>query len=354
MIRTLVLVLLLAVPNAAKSDGLADASAALNRADEALIAASGLEDRRVALSDAVIAYEEAHRSLRVAMSATGAEQRRQARLLRAEMAELAPVLAALQRISQRSEPLFAFGSGEPRHIALAALLLERASGAATSRVKLLRGRLAELSGLRNTGAEIGKQIEATTQALKAAAAQLSEESAMVAPDTPGFGQDAANLAALAAALDGVPDPLASDDSPLAALDVPVPGEVLLSFEEATPNGIRRPGLTIAVAPAQLLVTPLSATVRFAGELDSYGTVVIVEPDPGVLFVFAGMGDLLVTAGTEIVGGTGLGFLPGVHEEFLVGDEESDSNLEPQSLYIEVRVNGTPVDPARWFAYENEE
>ncbi len=353
MIRAALFLLILAWPALAKEGALVAAGDALARAEAALAAAEDAEDRRAAISEAVRAYEEGRLALRDAMVATAAEQRRKARLLREGNKDLGSVLAALQQISKRSEPLFILGTAAPEDVVLAGILLDHVSDRAAAEMRALREELAELAALKAQAREIDGQVKASSKALETAIGALSEES-IPADLTADIGQDAANLSALAIALDGVPAPLAGGGAPDTKLPVPVLGRITRSFNEPNTAGARRPGTFIAASPAYLVNTPLSATVRFAGVLDSYGRVVIVEPDPGVLFVFAGLGDVLVQAGTEVIAGTGLGFLPGVHEEFLIGDAQRDSDLRQQSLYIEVRVNGTPVDPALWFAYENEE
>ncbi|MEO0912174.1 MAG: peptidoglycan DD-metalloendopeptidase family protein [Pseudomonadota bacterium] len=354
MIRLWPLLLALAAPLQAEEAGLAAAAQALGRAEAALAAAADAEDQRAALSEAVAAYEEGRLALRGAMAATAAEQRRRARLLRAETADLGALLAALQRISARSEPLFALGIGAPDDVVLAGILVDRASGAAAARVEGLRAELAALAALRGESAEMADRMAAATVALKAAARDLADESARAVAEMPALGEDIANLAALAAALDGVPAPLADAGAPPERLAQPAAGRILRGFGETDDAGIQRPGLLLEAPARHLVRTPLPATIRFAGALDSYGTVVIVEPEAGILFVFAGLGDLLVQAGEDVLAGTGLGFLPGVHEEFLNEDAERDGDLALHSLYIEVRVNGTPVDPALWFAYGNEE
>ena len=58
---------------------------------------------------------------------------------------------------------------------------------------------------------------------------------------------------------------------------------------------------LATASGALVSAPAAATVRFQGPLLDYGQVVILEPAPDVLFVLAGLGQVLVT--TAFMGAT---------------------------------------------------
>ncbi len=350
MIRPAALLLLVSLPAHAFEAELAAASDSLARAEAALGAADAAEDRLAALSEAVLAYEEAGRALDLAGSAVAAEQRRHARAVRRKDQALAPILTALGRISAQSDPLFALGAGNPRNVVLAGVLLDGLGDRAAADIQALRSEMAELAALQDRGAALKDQAEKAQISLAGLREALIGESAAAADGLPDLSQDAANLAALAAALDGVPDPLAARGAPDQPMRPPVAGEVLRGFDVPDPEGARRPGLTVAVSPGALVSLPVSVRVRFAGELDSYGRVVILEPDPGVLFVIAGLGRVLVEAGQEPAAETGLGFLPGDHEDFLTQNADRDGDPAQQTLYMEVRVNGTPVDPGLWFAY----
>ncbi|MEO0386423.1 MAG: peptidoglycan DD-metalloendopeptidase family protein, partial [Pseudomonadota bacterium] len=288
-----------------------------------------------------------------------ARRRRQVRTLRAKDAALAPLLAALQRIGAQSPALLALSPGEARDTALAGLILGTLTKDAASAVAGLRADLAQLAALEAETDALAASIAAREAELATARERLIEAAEARMPDLPDLGQDAANLAALALALSGVPDALATTGAPNAPLPRPVDGKIRTGFNETAPDGTRRPGLTVAAAPEALVTTPLSGRVRLAGTLDSYGPVVIVEPEEDVLLILAGIPQPLVRAGQDVIADQALGFTAAGasatgHEEFDTDAANRAFDPGPPTLYMEIRVNGTPVDPGLWFAYMDKE
>jgi septal ring factor EnvC (AmiA/AmiB activator) len=132
--------------------------------------------------------------------------------------------------------------------------------------------------------------------------------------------------------------------------------------------------------------PPGATLRFRGPLLDYGTVAILEPAPGTLFVLAGLAQVWGEAGEILPEGTPLGLMGGetpAAEEAVDGTTadapaeggatEAGSTRGPapegekppgdamltdaspagagertETLYLEVRDAEGPVDPGTWF------
>lgn len=135
--------------------------------------------------------------------------------------------------------------------------------------------------------------------------------------------------------------------------VPLPaiGRVLRQFGEADAAGIARPGVVLATRPAAFVTAPWPSSVRYAGPLLDYGNVVILEPEANYLIVLAGLGDVFVRAGQLVGTDAPVGLMPGGRSREDVIDAatlETGGRLS-ESLYIEMRVNAEPVDPAAWFA-----
>jgi septal ring factor EnvC (AmiA/AmiB activator) len=137
-----------------------------------------------------------------------------------------------------------------------------------------------------------------------------------------------------------------------SLPYPVMGEPLRAFEEPDAAGISRPGLILAARPFALVAAPAAGTVRYAGPLLDYGNVIVLEPEAGYLLVLAGLGELYAEEGEVIPAGVPLALMGGAEPEaaeFLGGGQDGGGAELTETLYIEVRENGAPVDPALWFS-----
>jgi septal ring factor EnvC (AmiA/AmiB activator) len=102
----------------------------------------------------------------------------------------------------------------------------------------------------------------------------------------------------------------------------------------------------------LVTAPTAATIRYLGPLLDYGKVVILEPQTDVLFVFAGLNITYGAAGQVIAEGTPLGLMGGLNAENNATTSSTDGdgagNGRTETLYIEVRQQNVPEDPASWF------
>jgi septal ring factor EnvC (AmiA/AmiB activator) len=143
-------------------------------------------------------------------------------------------------------------------------------------------------------------------------------------------------------------------APGAALTIaplPVAGRVVAGFGKPDPWG--RPGHGWSIeAPAFAQVSaPWDATVRYAGPLIDYGQVIVLEPGAGYLVVIAGLAHIDRTAGEAVVAGEKLGDLGGplpTSDEFLLDQTAAGGQIRRETLYLEIRRSGQPLDPADWF------
>jgi septal ring factor EnvC (AmiA/AmiB activator) len=133
--------------------------------------------------------------------------------------------------------------------------------------------------------------------------------------------------------------------------LPVAGEVSAGFGEPDPWG--RPGHGWSIrAPAFAQVTaPWDATVRYAGPLIDYGQVIVLEPDAGYLVVIAGLAHVDRNAGEAVLAGEKLGDLGGrlpTGDEILLEQGAGAGQIRQETLYLEIRRAGKPLDPTNWF------
>ena len=140
-----------------------------------------------------------------------------------------------------------------------------------------------------------------------------------------------------------------------SLSLPVEGIIVRKFNDVDAAGILRPGIVIRTKNREIVTSPISATIRYAGPLLDYGMVSILEPEDGVLLIFAGLGRVFGKAGQILSQSSPIGFMAGQNisaENFITETELSSGRLS-QSLYIEVRYNDKPQDPSDWFEIDKE-
>ena len=154
----------------------------------------------------------------------------------------------------------------------------------------------------------------------------------------------------------MPDPVRPFSAARGTLPLPVQGTVLRRFNEADAAGVRRPGLLLATRPLALVTTPWAATLRYRGPFPGQGQVVILEPEPGVLLVLAGLGETFGEIGQVLAPGTPVGMMGGARPDADGFFQKAVNGAGPgrtETLYMELRMGEKPVDPAPWFARTRE-
>lgn len=353
LVLAFALLLVATIPAAAQDD----AVAALERAEGLMRDARTATDRRGALRDAVRAYEDAVAALAAQGAEVSRRERDAARALAAEEARIRRMLAALVRVGQVVEPSM-LATAEPTADTLrAGLALGGAAEGIAARSRSLADRQAALAALRTRQSAVLEDLVSGRDRLRAARLALVDAAARGTPAAvagPDIAADAAALADLMAALDSA-DPLpagALGDAP--DMSAPVAGRIARGFGEPDAAGVPRPGVAVAAADGALVTSPADASVRYVGEIDGYGPVVILEPQRDALIVLAGLGETLVAPGSIIMRDAPVGFLPAepaAHEVFSQGMGEAAGKAGSKTLYIELRQKGRPVDPSHWMPFD---
>jgi murein hydrolase activator len=76
---------------------------------------------------------------------------------------------------------------------------------------------------------------------------------------------------------------------------------------------------------------------------------ILEPASGYLLVLAGLGTVFGDTGDVLAAGAPLGLMGGAEAGGPApGGEEGSGADRTETLYIELRQDGAPVDPGPWF------
>ncbi len=121
------------------------------------------------------------------------------------------------------------------------------------------------------------------------------------------------------------------------LVAPVAGRIVRSWGDGTEAGPAT-GVSYQVAPAARVVAPCSGRVVFSDQFRSYGLLVIVDCGGGYHVVMAGLDRLDTKAGQSVQMGEPVGVMP---------DWQPGGTGRRPSLYVELRQDGHPVNPAPW-------
>lgn len=134
------------------------------------------------------------------------------------------------------------------------------------------------------------------------------------------------------------------------LRLPVNGVKTRDFGASDGFGGTERGISIAARPGAQVTAPCDGWVAYAAPYRSYGQLLILNPGDGYLVLLAGMDHNSVEVGQFVLTGEPIAVMgngPQVASAVLTGSGQP-------MLYIEFRKDGTPVDPAPWWAMtENE-
>jgi septal ring factor EnvC (AmiA/AmiB activator) len=194
------------------------------------------------------------------------------------------------------------------------------AAAAAGRMASLRAALAALDAQRRADAAKAREEAARAERQKnAAEAQAARDREAVAARPTGAGT------------------IASGAGPRGQLQPPVIGVVVKSFGEQTDGGPAT-GVSYNAPPGAHVISPCGGRVVFAQSFRSYGLLLIVDCGGGFHVVLAGFDRLDVKLGQSLVAGAPVGVMP---------TWEPGSDAHRPALYVELRHDGAPVNPAPW-------
>jgi len=368
ILRAALLALAFAGPAAAQSDASEQARAAvamLEAATAQLDAAEGARDRVQALTETIQAFETGLAAMRTGLRQAAIREAQLSARLAARDGEVGQLLAALQSIGTTTPKALLHPDG-PTGTARAGLLLAELTPALNRRADQLRRDLDDVQTLRTLQTDAEVRLRASLTSVQEARSALNQAMAERTDLPKRFTEDPVSTAILIAStetLDGFASGLSqivTDEDPsveaptgidgqIGTLPLPVQSVVLRSMNEADAAGIVRPGLLLATRPRAIVTSPTAATIRYQGPLMDLGNVMILEPRADTLFVLAGLETVYGEIGQVIAAGTPIGLMGGADasgELSTVGDGTGAARSE--TLYIEVRQDNVPQDPASWF------
>ena len=358
--RALALCAWLAAP--AHAGPVEDAQAAardLETAVAALSQASG-EDRILAITASIRAIEEGLAALREGMRRSAARAARIEARLGAREGRIEALTAALARISLIPPEAAALHPDGPLETVRAGMLAAGIVPALAAEADAVRAELTEIATIRALQESAVGTLEGGLAGLAQARADLALalRERRDAPRLLDDPQRLAEIAAVSDTLDGfaaifAPDGEAPADIPKGELAPPLPGTLLRGYMEPDAAGTVRPGAIMAAGPGALVTAPMPATIRYAGPLPGYDNVIVLEPEAGSLVVLGGLGAVYGGAGRIVRAGDPLGLMGGTPPsgaEMAQAAARGAGAEADQTLYIETREDGAPVDPATWFAF----
>jgi murein hydrolase activator len=123
-------------------------------------------------------------------------------------------------------------------------------------------------------------------------------------------------------------------TPPTRLVLPAAGTIVKRFGEPLTGGGRSNGLSLAAARNGRVVSPAAGVVQYVGPVKGWGVILILRLAGGYHLVLAGLERTSVQAGQSVAESQPVGWTP-------------EGRQSTSELYLEVREQGSPVDPMRW-------
>ena len=248
----------------------------------------------------------------------------EAKALRAEQAEVARLSAAL---AAQDQQLAAAQSAQAERAAgldqqMAAVPVPDDAAAAAARSAAAQARQAPTLHAALTELDLAHRQDEARARAEASAAEHGRQDALAAsarerqaallqPAGPGLGEAHGQLSA------------------------PVAGAVVKAWGEPGAAGPAT-GISYSPPPSARVAAPCGGRVVFAGPFRSFGQLMIIDCGGGFHFVLAGLARLDAPVGRSVAAGEPVGIMP-------VWDPHNPASHT--SLYVELRQNGAPINPA---------
>jgi septal ring factor EnvC (AmiA/AmiB activator) len=288
----------------------------------------------------IVRPEDALQSVRTAilLGAVLPEMRRKAETIATELGEFVRIRdgVAAER-SKLSRDLTALSDERQRM----ALLVEERKKQQNETEKALESEkqhavalAREADNLKDLIATLEKGLDSAARAARAAA--RAAESAKTPAGRPDLAalKDAGRLA-----------PAIAFASAKGLLPIPVTGVKVREFGGADGLGGTEKGLALATRPGAQVIAPCDGWVVYAGPFRSYGQLLILNAGGGYHVLLAGMESISVDLGQFVLTGEPVAIMGG---ESKVAATAPIGAKQPV-LYVEFRKDGTPVDPSPWWA-----
>lgn len=322
------------------------------RQEEADVAKAALLARQQVATAAALRQLESQTSQDTQQLATleSAQAATAQRLVTAQNA-LAKLLPAMQRLASQPAATMLAVPQSPQDAVRGIALMQGIAAAIALQAEDVKTQTAKLAGLLSQVQSSQARLNAAVHVQQQAEASLSVQidaaktAEMADADTAARATEARlaaqrRLSSITAAVASLMAKSAAPQNlPAGAGGAPVAGHIEQAFGAPTPAGPAI-GIRYDAAPGARVVTPCAGTVLFAGPFPAYGLMVIANCGGGNSVILAGMNHLDVSVGQRLTHGQPVGTM--------LGYDPADPTHQP-ILYVELRRNGTPVNPAAWLA-----
>lgn len=278
---------------------------------------------------------------------------------------ISPLLGALQRLRRDPPPALAVTPAEAAAAARGAMMIASVAKRLEIEATALAADLAELSRTRaslgierDTARSRSAEIERRSAELKGLIERRQETVARLADGVLGADTVIATLEARAADMTDLMAWLEDDDAetvrgsgaepatgPSRAAGFaeargrirwPAAGVISAAYGETGPDGLAMRGVALKVRERAQVTAPVDGEIVFAGPFQGYGRLLILKPAEGYFVLIGGLERLDAAGGQHVLAGEPLGVGPAA------------GKAGAATIYIELRRNGVPVDPAKWF------
>jgi septal ring factor EnvC (AmiA/AmiB activator) len=230
------------------------------------------------------------------------------------MSQLSRLLSVLQQIRRDPPPALLVSPDDAKEAVRAAILVKAMTPELQRRAQAYAGDAAEMMRQRRL-AVVQSEALFTTESL--AADDAPEPAAELALRGPTAGP-----------------PVGGPITPPATLLAPVSGPVTRPFGAPVAGGGQANGLTLAAPRGGRVGSPGAGVVQYVGPVKGWGVIVIFRLAGGYHLVLAGLDRSSVTVGQSVAPGQPVGWMP-------------EGRHSSSDLYLEIREQGSPVNPARW-------
>jgi septal ring factor EnvC (AmiA/AmiB activator) len=128
--------------------------------------------------------------------------------------------------------------------------------------------------------------------------------------------------------------------------LPAAGAILKSFGDPDGLGGTERGVLLGTPAGATVSAPADGAVLFAGSYRSYGQLLIIDAGGGYYVLLAGMDRLNVQSGEFVLAGEPIGVMGDGSARMAAAAAVGGSR---PVLYIELRKDGTAIDPGPWWA-----
>ena len=287
--------------------------------------------------------------------------------LQQDRAALSRLLAGLQAMQQQPAPAFAVHAEDALKAVQGALAVAAVVPNMQMRADGLRDRLTELSAIRR---RMDKQSDALVQAENDAATARRDldraladkknaeqrnrkAAAREAEAIKRLVREARDLRDLAQKLRQRQTDRGRESAPVGSgsfararglVPLPVRGQIAGRFGRRNENGVTQQGVMIAARAGAQVTAPYDGQVLYSGPFRQYGEIVILGLDGGFQMILAGLAQADGFVGQDLLAGEPLGVLADTAP--YEGELGAGSSGRSQ-LYMELRYNGSPIDPTPW-------